>query len=77
MQGRNKRVVLLALFIFALFSLLIIQFYRIQITEGEHWTKQAEKQHYFIVKDPFLRGTFYSNTSIKKFDPRACQCILL
>lgn len=75
MPWRNqiKRVVWLALFIISLFAILIIQFYRIQISEGEQWTKQAERQHYFTIKDPFVRGTFYSNVAIKKFDPEPLQ----
>lgn len=73
MAGRYKRAVWLALFIFGLFALLIIQFYKIQIIEGEQWTKQAERQHFFIVKEPFQRGIFYSNTAIKKFDIEPLQ----
>jgi len=64
-----KRVLCLSLFIFSLFSILIAQFYTIQIIDGERWTKIGDKQHYFIVKDPFKRGIFISNTSIKKGHP--------
>lgn len=63
----------LAIGIFFLFSLLISQFYRIQIIEGDKWTREARKQHFFIVREPFLRGTFYSNTSIKKAHPSSPQ----
>lgn len=73
MAGRNTPVIWLALGIFTLFALLILQFYRIQIVEGEYWTKKAERQHYFFVKEPFVRGTFYSNTSLKPFDPSPPQ----
>jgi cell division protein FtsI (penicillin-binding protein 3) len=69
----RKRLLFLSLFIFALFSLLIAEFYKIQIIEGERWSKEADKQHYFFVKEPFMRGTFISNTSIKKGHPEVPQ----
>jgi cell division protein FtsI (penicillin-binding protein 3) len=65
----RKRLVILILFVLVLFSLLLIQFYRIQILEGEKWIQEAHKQHFFIVKEPFLRGNFFSNTSIKRGHP--------
>lgn len=69
----RKRVLYLSLFIFMLFAVLIIQFYRIQILENEKWSKVADKQHYFIVNEPFMRGTFISNTTVKKGHPEAPQ----
>src|SRR5689334_19455230 len=69
----RKRLLGVAILMFSLFSLLIIQFYRIQIAEGEKWTKEARKQHYFTVTEPFLRGTFFSNTSIKRAHPEIPQ----
>lgn len=69
----RKRLICVALFIFVLFVLLIAQFYKIQIIEGEKWTLQADKQHFFIVQEPFLRGTFFSNTSVKKGHPENPQ----
>lgn len=65
----RKHLILLALFIFSLFSILIAQFYRIQIVQGDKWALQAKRQHYFVVNDPFMRGTFFSNTSVKKGHP--------
>lgn len=62
----SKRLLFLSLFIFALFAVLVAQFYQIQIVDGDRWSKEADRQHYFIVKEPFLRGTFISNTAIKK-----------
>lgn len=62
----RKRLLYLSLGIFALFAVLIGQFYKIQMIEGDRWSKEADKQHYFIVKEPFLRGTFISNTAVKK-----------
>lgn len=69
----RKRILFLAVGIFGLFALLIAQFFRIQITEGSKWSKVARKQHYFVVTEPFLRGKFFSNTSIKKGHPEAPQ----
>ncbi|MBA3722280.1 MAG: penicillin-binding protein 2 [Parachlamydiaceae bacterium] len=66
----KKRLLWVALTIFALFSFLIAHFYMIQIKDGEKWSQQGEKQHYFIVKEPFKRGVFYSNTDIKKGHPK-------
>ena len=65
----QKRLVIIALSTFFLFSLLIYQFYRLQIIDGEKWGEIAKKQHFFEVSEPFLRGTFYSNGSIKKGHP--------
>jgi len=63
------RILSVAIALFFLFSLLLVQFYKIQILEGENWAKQANKQHFLIVKEPFLRGAFYSNPSIKQGHP--------
>lgn len=65
----KRRLLWIASFIFLLFSFLVAQFYHIQILEGKKWATQAQKQHFFIVKEPFMRGTFYSNPYIKKAHP--------
>lgn len=59
----RTRVITLAIFLFSLFSLLIVQYYKIQIIEQEKWTRLAEIQHFFVVKEPHKRGRFFSNTS--------------
>lgn len=69
----RQRLTIIALGMIVLFSLLIAQFYFIQVVEGEKWVKQAEKQHFFVVKEPFKRGTFYSNTDVKKGHPSQPQ----
>lgn len=61
----RKRLILLALGIFSLFSILIAQFYRIQLIQGEKWASQAKRQHFFTVTDPFMRGSFFSNVSVQ------------
>lgn len=69
----RKRLVWISLCIFGLFSLLIIQFYKIQIVEGERWTREALSQHQLVVVEPFKRGLFYSNTALKQGHPELPQ----
>lgn len=73
----RKRLVGLALFLFLLFSLLIIQFYNIQILEGEKWSKRADRQHFFVISEPFRRGRFISNTSLRKSHPDTPQAYVV
>lgn len=73
----RKRLVVIALGIFALFSLLIFQFYKIQIIDGERWSQAAKRQHFFSVKEPFVRGNLWSNTSIKRGHPEKPQKFVL
>jgi cell division protein FtsI (penicillin-binding protein 3) len=49
-----------------LYCLLIFRFYQIQIVQGDHWKKVALSQHQFVSNIPAMRGSFYSNTAIKK-----------
>lgn len=48
-----------------LFCLLLAQFFRLQVLEHDRWKKRAEQQHFFVVKEPFRRGTFFANTSVQ------------
>ena len=73
----RKRLVWISLFVFALFCLLIVQFFRIQIIEGEKWTRQAKAQHQLVVTEPFKRGLFYSNASIKLGHPETPQAFVI
>lgn len=74
LTGKDQcRLLWVAICMFILFSLLIVQFYNIQILEGKKWSTQAQKQHFFIVKEPFMRGTFYSNPYVKKGHPAEPQ----
>lgn len=61
----KKRLVILAIFLFCLFALVILKFFQIQIIEGEKWTRKADAQHRMVVEEPFRRGQFFSNTSVK------------
>jgi cell division protein FtsI (penicillin-binding protein 3) len=71
--GDQKRLVGMAVFLSLLFCLLIVRFYQIQIVEGAHWTQIALSQHQYVIDEPFRRGAFFSNTSIKKGHPEAPQ----
>ncbi len=65
----RKRLVIVSVFIFFCFCLIIIQFYRLQIIQGEKWNRIASSQHKQVVTEYFMRGTFYSNTTVKKDHP--------
>lgn len=69
----KKRLIILAGVVIAFFSLLVFQFYRLQIVEHKRWAKRAEAQHYFVIQEPALRGTFWANTSIKSGHPELPQ----
>jgi cell division protein FtsI (penicillin-binding protein 3) len=71
----RKRLLGIAIAMFALFSLLIAQFFRIQIIEGNKWSKVASRQHFFIVKEAFRRGNFFSNTSLRRSHPEKPQLL--
>lgn len=60
-----KRLWILGAVLAGLFSLLVAHYYQIQIVEHEKWLKEASKQHFFVVKEPFRRGRFFSNTEVK------------
>lgn len=70
---QKKRLVFIAITVFFLFSILIINFFKIQILEGEKWAQAALAQHEFIVKEPFKRGTFYANPTLKYGHPESPQ----
>lgn len=67
-KDRN-RLICVASFLALLFCSLIARFYQIQIIEGDKWTQTALSQHQYVVTEPFVRGSFYSNTSIKGGHP--------
>lgn len=73
----RKRLVWVSFFLFVLFCLLIVQFFKIQIIEGEKWTKRANSQHQLVVTEAFKRGLFYSNTSIKLGHPETPQAFVI
>src|SRR6185436_14400286 len=66
-----KRLVIVAASLLALFALLLIQFYRVQIIEGEKWQKAASRQHHASFAIPYERGIFYSNPTLRKGHPES------
>jgi cell division protein FtsI (penicillin-binding protein 3) len=69
-QTANKRrLVGVFVLLFAAFSLLVVQFYQLQIVEGDKWRRAAESQHQLAVTIPFKRGLFYSNAAIREGHP--------
>ena len=69
----RKRLSAIAVFLALLFCSLLARFYQIQIVEHEEWTKIALAQHQSVIIEPARRGSFYSNTSVKKGHPEAEQ----
>lgn len=67
----------MALFLLLIFSLLIVQFFRIQIVQHERWVKEANAQHTAVILEPFKRGLFYSNTDIKSSHPSSPQALVV
>ncbi len=65
----HRRLVVISIFLFFLFCLLIMQFYKVQIIEGEKWAELGRAQHEHLVIEPFMRGSFFSNTSVKQGHP--------
>ena len=67
------RILLVAVGLFILFATLIIQFYRIQIVEGDKWVAVAERQHFFTIHEPAMRGKILANTSLGRNHPEIPQ----
>lgn len=59
----RRRLMLLACFFLSLFALLIAQYFRLQILEGELWQQKADRQHFFTVEVPAQRGLLYGSTA--------------
>lgn len=57
------------------YSFLIIRYYKIQICEEKRWAAEALGQHEFRVKDPFRRGTFFSQMNLRKGDSEQRQAL--
>jgi len=67
----RTRIVGLALGCVALFSILLTHFFFIQVIDGDYWSARADRQHYFSVHEPFIRGSIFSNSAIKKGHPES------
>ncbi len=66
LRHKHLRLLIVGLSLFVLFNLLIIQFFKLQIIEGNYWKKCAKSQHESILIEPAKRGIFYSNTQLQK-----------
>lgn len=65
----KRRLIGISLFLLALFCLLIIQFFRIQIVQHKIWVKKADIQHTVVIDEPFRRGVFFSSSDIRSSHP--------
>lgn len=73
MYTERRSLFFISFFVLVLFSLLIVQFFKVQILENEKWTREANKQHQVIVTEAGSRGLFYSNTALKRGHPEGLQ----
>lgn len=69
----RKRLCIAAVFLVLLFCLIIVRFYQIQIIEGDKWASVALAQHQYVAIEPCMRGSFYSNSSVKQGHPGEAQ----
>lgn len=69
----HKSLTFITIGLLVLYSILIIRYYKIQIYEGDRWSAEAAGQHELLVKDPFRRGTFFSNTDLREGDNEQLQ----
>jgi len=65
----RKRLLFPAAFLALLFCSLILRFYQIQIVQHQKWKEVALSQHQAVETEPFMRGCFYSNTTVKRGHP--------
>ncbi len=72
----KPKVIVLAIVIFFFFSLLFAQFFNIQIVNGDYWSDLALQQHQIVIQEPFRRGAFYSNTTLKQGHPEKLQALV-
>lgn len=66
---KQTRLTILVLFLFFLFSLILGQFFKLQILEQKQWQELANAQHHLITYEYPKRGTFYVDNSIQKGTP--------
>lgn len=64
-----KKLAFLLIFLMCLLATVMARFYTIQIEEHEQWLKKAERQHFFTIREPAPRGTFFANTDLKPGHP--------
>jgi cell division protein FtsI (penicillin-binding protein 3) len=64
-----RRLFIVAAALLLFFFFIIFQFYKLQIKEGTKWEKLAKGQHQFSVIEPYKRGRFIANSSLKEGHP--------
>lgn len=72
----RKRLLFISFSVLGFLALLVLQFYRLQIVQGEKWTKIARSQHQIVITEPFKRGVFFSNTSLRPSHPMPPQMLV-
>lgn len=72
-MNHRKYLALITCGVLLSYSLLILRYYKIQICEGKHWAIEALGQHEFRVKDPFRRGTFFSQMNARSGEQEQFQ----
>ncbi len=65
-RDHKRRLFWLLTLLIALFTLLIYQYFRLQIVEGEKWKQLGDRQHFFEVREPFVRGGFFAANGLRK-----------
>ncbi|SCA59025.1 Penicillin-binding protein 2, partial [Chlamydiales bacterium SCGC AB-751-O23] len=50
---------------------------RIQVIENEKWEKKAQRQHEWVIKIPFKRGSFYANASLRSHHPDKAKALVV
>ena len=63
---QKMRLMALVFFLFFLFSLILGQFFKLQILEQKKWQACADGQHYLITYEHPKRGVFYVDNVIQK-----------
>lgn len=64
-----RRLFSIAILLLLFFFFIIFRFYQLQIKEGAKWEKLAKRQHQFSVIEPYKRGRFIANSSLKEGHP--------
>ena len=76
-DGDRWRATLVTSGLFGLFCLLVVQYFFIQIVQGDKWTRVARGQHFFTVDEPFVRGAIFSNPQPFRAHPDEAQPLVL
>ncbi|MCH9621074.1 MAG: putative peptidoglycan D,D-transpeptidase PenA [Chlamydiia bacterium] len=70
------RSLFVGFFLVFLFSLVLVNYYKIQVIEHDKWMKIADTQHQMVVKEPFHRGKIYCKSPNAKNDKCVAMDVL-